>query len=452
MSIRLGLERVSKVLQCLGNPHLNIPVIHVAGTNGKGSVCAYQTEILRCSGYNVGRFTSPFLRHPTDSVNINGANVDRQIYQEAHVRIHTIARQNRIQLTAFELLTVIAFELFARPSFQLDLAVIEVGLGGLKDSTNVCRTSNTLLSCITPISIDHQVFLGSSIPEITAQKVGIAKPHVPILLAQQSFPQVEQIVRTRASLESCDLFTVRPYPIPQDSTQSLPPLPLMPVEQLPSDPHPNMAHSSKSIPNPLSPTAGFQHQNVATAVTLTHLIRTHPHPLKLLPSLAAKVTDQAIIEGLQKTHWQGRLELTRYRGAEVLLDGAHNVAAAKLLGRHILSLHRPITLVFSLSSTRDPSDMIEALDLSGMSPPVQLIATPFSVPEDMQWVSALDPDLIAHHFRRASPHTATIIRVAQDAAHALSLALSLATRKDELIVVCGSLYLISDVLRIINCK
>ncbi|KAH9458471.1 hypothetical protein KEM48_007720 [Puccinia striiformis f. sp. tritici PST-130] len=450
-TIKLGLERIQQVLKCLSNPHLKIPIIHVAGTNGKGSVCAYESEILRRSGLKVGRFTSPFLIDPTDSINLNGDNIDRETFEETKTEINKIAQSNQLELTSFELLTAIAFEIFAKPRFELDLAVIEVGLGGERDSTNVCETGNTLASCITPISIDHQAFLGSTVSEIAFQKAGIAKPNVPILLAQQSFPEVRDIVRTRASAESCDLLEVRPYPVPQSSIEPLPPLPLTPWDgQLSVS-----SSSPKTVPNLLSWSAGFQHQNAATAATLAHLLRTHHHPLKLLPSLSEKITDQAIIEGIKNTRWQGRLELAEYKGSQLLLDGAHNGASAKLLGDHINSLDRPITLIIALSSPRDPGELIEALDLGRLSWPPQIITTNFSIPEDMAWVRPVSPDLIASHIR---PHTtqstadSPVIKVTSTPLEALNHAISIPRTPDELIVICGSLYLISDVLRIIDNK
>ncbi|PLW06293.1 hypothetical protein PCANC_27649 [Puccinia coronata f. sp. avenae] len=451
-NIRLGLSRVRQALHHLNNPHLRIPIIHVAGTNGKGSVCAFETEILGRAGFRVGRFTSPFLLHPADSISLDGHGIDldQQAFEEATHHVQESARQNHISLTSFELLTITAFHLFASPRYKLDLAVVEVGLGGLKDSTNVCLSGNTLLSCITPISIDHQAFLGSSISEIAAHKAGIAKPNVPILLAQQAFPdQVHEIVREKASYKSCDVFTVRPYPIPHPaSTQSLPPLPLMPLEEeaLSSSASSSLCtshrnnrtrHASETIPNPLSPTVGLQHQNAATASTLAHILRTHPHPLKLLPLLSKKLTDDAILQGIQNTKWQGRLEFVDYQHAHLLLDGAHNVAAAELLGDHLLSLNRPITLIMALSSPRNPTEIIHALDLGRMSCPAQLVCTTFSIPKDMEWVQPVSPELIAKSFRRLLPPPSsndTAVHVHHNPEDALSHAISISRAENELIV------------------
>ncbi|OAV98884.1 hypothetical protein PTTG_08161 [Puccinia triticina 1-1 BBBD Race 1] len=452
-SIRLGLERIRRLLHCLADPHLQIPIIHVAGTNGKGSVVAYEAEILRRSGYRVGRFTSPFLLDPADSIVLNGHPVDRQTFEHTKTRIHALVAQHRLELTAFELLTALAFQVFASHRPSLDLAVIEVGLGGQLDSTNVAESANTLLSCITPISIDHQAFLGSTVSEIARQKAGIAKPNVPILLAQQSYPEVQPIVRAKASLESSDLFSVRPYPLPHPAAEHLPPLPLMPTEDHLSSGCSQLdlsMHPSRTVPNSLNPDAGFQHQNAATATALAHLLRTHKHPLKLLPSLAEKITDHAIIEGLRTTRWKGRLELAEYRGARLLLDGAHNHASAQVLGDHIKQLGRPVTLLISLSAPRDPGELIAALDLGRMRWPPQLVATTFSVPEDMDWVKPVPPHDIAAQFQLLTSATQSAARIADNPLDALHQAIQIARSKDELIVVCGSLYLVSDILRIID--
>lgn len=425
-------------------------------------MCAFQAEILRAAGYRVGRFTSPFLIDPSDSIQLDGNDVDREMFEDSQSHVRKLVEKNNLDISSFELLTAVAFDLFSRPQFELDLAVVEVGLGGEMDATNVCESQNTLLSCITPISIDHQAHLGSTVREIATHKAGIARPQVPILLAQQSYVQVEEIVRQVARNQPCDMFIVPPYPIPPEpSCERLEPLPLIPssdqVRSSPSYPLHSISsathHSSSTIPNPLNPLVGFQHQNAATATTMAHLLRTHPHPLKILPSLADRITNRAIVDGLKNTKWPGRLELRNYKSFHLLLDGAHNQASAQLLGDYINSIKRPITLIISMSSPRDPIKFIDALGLGRLIFPPQVIATSFSIPKDMHWVQPTHPEAIINSFKNLSRSKGldqSAIRVALKPQEALELAASMARDKEELIVICGSLYLISDVLKIIN--
>ncbi|KAG0143313.1 hypothetical protein CROQUDRAFT_96426 [Cronartium quercuum f. sp. fusiforme G11] len=480
MTIKLGLERITSLLSCLADPHLRLPIIHVGGTNGKGSICAFLDHILRQAGYRVGRFTSPYLLQPLDSITLNGAEVDPAEFSRVKTRVEQISERERIDASGFEILTAVAFELFAYRSSSeppLDLAIFEVGLGGTGDATNVCKTNNTLVSVVSAISLDHQAFLGNSIAEIARVKAGIAKRDVPMVLADQSFEDREGVVQNTFQLQAhttgCDLFladSFKPFPaldlvsgaqsnlrqieIPKRPAKSF----LYNPPQLPSwDWQANPAFIKlDSHPRPLG---NFAYANIHTAVLVSSLLRSHPHPLSLLPSFRDRLTDSAICAGLASTKWRGRLEWASLPplnslgpSLTLLLDGAHNPAGAAGLSE-VISYHAgPITLIFGLSSPRSPEEMIHSL-LSQLHPSrhqPRLFATRFeprTAESGMGWVQAIGPDTIVDN---ALGHSALHqVSKFEHLEEALTSARAKA-REGELIVICGSLYLVADAIRLID--
>ncbi|MGI6453207.1 MAG: bifunctional folylpolyglutamate synthase/dihydrofolate synthase [Syntrophomonadaceae bacterium] len=176
-----GLERILALLAEMDNPHQKLKYVHVAGTNGKGSTSTIIADVLTQAGYRVGRFTSPHMHSYLERFTINGVNIDaslcKEILEEIETKVKIIEAQGLFRPTEFEVLTALAFAFFARQ--QVDLAVIEVGMGGTLDSTNVI---NPLVSVITSVDYDHTHVLGNSLAEIAANKAGIIKPEVPVVL------------------------------------------------------------------------------------------------------------------------------------------------------------------------------------------------------------------------------------------------------------------------------
>lgn len=204
--INLGLERIHQLLELLGNPQEKLKILHVAGTNGKGSVCALLSSILMQSGLKVGRFTSPFLREPRDSILLQNKMMETSLWELYHSRIEeVIARTtwNFGRPSSFEILTAISFLYFAEE--KVDFAVIEVGMGGRLDATNAF--SEPVLSLITSIrfislfvltcSEDHKEYLGDTIAKIAAEKAGILKG-VTALAIEQKFPDATEVINQKA--------------------------------------------------------------------------------------------------------------------------------------------------------------------------------------------------------------------------------------------------------------
>ena len=176
--INLGLERISSILDLMDNPQDRLKCIHVAGTNGKGSVCAFISTILTEAGFKTGLFTSPHLFRYTERIKIDEKEIPTDIFAEKIFKINKLSEKNNIHLTEFEILTAVMFEYFAENN--VDYAVIEVGLGGKYDSTNVIK--NPLCSVITTIDFDHTERLGDTIEKIAEEKSGIIKPYCPVVV------------------------------------------------------------------------------------------------------------------------------------------------------------------------------------------------------------------------------------------------------------------------------
>lgn len=176
--INLGLERIRAILELMGNPQKKIKCVHVAGTNGKGSVCAILSTILTEAGYKTGLFTSPHIFKYTERIQIDGKQIDEDVFAEKIFKIQELSEKNNIHLTEFEILTAVMFEYFAENN--VDFAVIEVGLGGKYDSTNVIE--KPLCSIITTIDLDHTERLGDTIEKIAEEKAGIIKPNCPVVI------------------------------------------------------------------------------------------------------------------------------------------------------------------------------------------------------------------------------------------------------------------------------
>lgn len=195
--ICLGLERVAQALKMLGNPQEKLNIIHVAGTNGKGSTCAILSQILTCAGYKTGLYTSPHIVEYTERIKINQKNISKTDFADIITEISLLAKVNGIYLTEFELLTVSAYKYFADK--EVDICVIETGLGGRLDATSAI--SKNLLSIITSISCDHVDRLGDTIEKIAFEKAGIIKTKNPVLISSKNsgFEVVQKVAKEKNS-------------------------------------------------------------------------------------------------------------------------------------------------------------------------------------------------------------------------------------------------------------
>jgi dihydrofolate synthase / folylpolyglutamate synthase len=301
---KFGLERITALMADLGNPERAYRVIHVAGTNGKGSTCAMIEAALRTAGYRTGLYTSPHLIEPTERIQIAGTPVTREQFATAFNHVHALAERTPPHPTYFETVTAMGFLLFREAA--VEIAVVEVGLGGRLDATNVVQPEVTV---ITPVDFDHERFLGSSIEQIAAEKAGILKPGVPAVFATQR-PEADRVLTERAA--ELEIQVIR--------SSSVGDLTVAP------------------------PLAGrHQIENARTAVAVLKLLGVDP-------------------SGIASARWPGRLEQVASR-PDIILDGAHNPAGARALAEHIREHYsgRPVWLVFGAMRDKAVTEMGEIL-------------------------------------------------------------------------------------------
>ena len=203
--VNLGLERIKKLLNDLDNPQHQVPIIHVAGTNGKGSVCAYLSSILTEAGYRVGRYTSPHLVDWTERIYLNGQPITDSALVEILQDIHSVIEPDQESPTQFEVITAAAWLYFARS--QVDIAVMEVGLGGRLDATNVKDSS--LMSVITSLSKEHWQRLGPTLADIAGEKAGVIKPSCPVVIGQLP-SEARTVILTKAQELAAPITLVEP--------------------------------------------------------------------------------------------------------------------------------------------------------------------------------------------------------------------------------------------------
>lgn len=305
--IKLGLEHSQCLLQSVDNPQNDYGIVHVAGTNGKGSVCAFLREILTVAGYRVGTYTSPHLHHFNERITINGRSITDDELEQLVLELRN--KNPLIPATFFEFTTALALLYFSRE--QVDLVVLEVGMGGRLDATNVVQP---LVSVITPISMDHASHLGSALVEIAAEKGGIIKSHTPVVIARQ-VPEVLQVLSDQAKNCHCDSFIYgRDFHVLADGDS----LTVESSQQAWVDLHPGLAGQ-------------HQQDNVATALMALECLANAGYP----------VGGDAVRQGVAQVSWPGRLEWWRDEHSSkwpaILLDGAHNEAGALVLVAYLRS-------------------------------------------------------------------------------------------------------------------
>jgi dihydrofolate synthase/folylpolyglutamate synthase len=311
---KLGLERIAAVLDALGRPQDRLRIVHVAGTNGKGSTCAMIESGLRTQGLRTGLFTSPHLSQPTERIRIGGSPIPSAefagVFDRVHAVVESLIAAGRIDLhtTYFETVTAMALAHFDGAT---DVVVLEVGLGGRLDATNVVQPE---LAVITPIDFDHELYLGKSIESIAGEKAGILKRGAGAIFARQR-PEAAAVLDARAAALGIAVTRAHDFPIEDlelDSRGSRFRLRGMTIE---------------------CPLAGaHQADNAVTAVAAL---------------AACGVPPAAIERGIAAARWPGRLERISER-PEIVVDGAHNPAGARALAAHIDRFYagRRVRLIF----------------------------------------------------------------------------------------------------------
>jgi dihydrofolate synthase / folylpolyglutamate synthase len=339
--VNLGLSRIQALLVALGSPHLSVPIIHVAGTNGKGSVCAYLSSILTAADYKVGRYTSPHLVDWNERICIDNEPISTETALEILDRVIKAIDPNTPTPTQFEIVTAAMWVYFAQS--QVDIAVIEVGLGGRLDATNVC--DKPLATVITSISYEHWQQLGDTIAKITAEKAGILKPHCPAIIGTLPADAVAVVTERIAQLD-CPVQWVKPA-VKVPSVRFSPQTPLA-AKSLPW-------YEFAGIEYPLALLGEMQSTNSALAIATIQVLR----------QAGWGISDAAIVAGMANTQWLGRIQWTTWQEHKLLIDGAHNPAAAVALRKYVDTLDTPISWVVGMLSTKSHREIFQALIRSG---------------------------------------------------------------------------------------
>ena len=403
---KFGLERIRTLLAALGNPQDRCRFVHVAGTNGKGSTCAMIESALRTSGRRTGLFISPHLQEPTERFSVGGRPTPVERFTEAFNRVHALAEKlidsGAIDLhpTYFETVTTMAFLIFAEA--PTDVVVLEVGLGGRLDATNVVRPE---ISVITQVDFDHEAFLGISLEAIAGEKAGILKPGVPAVFSRQR-PEVTPVLEKRAAELGA--------PVSRTSDWT--------VSGLDLDARGSrFTLSGERTLRIDCPLAG-EHQ-VENAITAAVAL------VKL------GVPDRQIEEGLAQARWPGRLERISQQ-PEIVIDGAHNPAGARALAAYLdrFYANRRVRMIYGAMRDKAVEEVCGILFPRAK----QVIVTAPQQPR------ALYPDAILQLVEHPDLRTAPSLREALDLVGDAG--------PEDAIFITGSLYLVGEARALLGAR
>lgn len=399
----------------MGNPQKKLNCIHVAGTNGKGSACAMLQSILTQNGYKTAVYTSPHIIKYNERYQIDGVCIsDERFAQEVFFvkkYYNQMIEEGLEAPTLFEFLTAICFHYFAQES--VDILILEVGLGGLYDATNIIE--NPLLCLIMSIGIDHMEFLGNTIEQIALQKAGIIKQNVPVVL----YPQKNLVYNSIADIcgqKHCPLYNLQSNVKTKILLQ-------------------NLEKTLFSVS-----TKYFQYNMVELALLGDYQIQnciTILLACYVLNHYGITITEQSILKGIQNTHWQGRMEIIQ-RNPIVMLDGAHNADGIHMLCRSIKKYfkHKKITLLLGVLNDKQYQKMVQQI-----LPIVDTVVLTEPISDRKLSIEELEKTILAFH-KKIYKNTHVI--------EAYHTALSVTAKKDA-IICCGSLYMIGELKNYISC-
>lgn len=327
-----GLERIRTLLHALGDPQKELKFVHVAGTNGKGSVCAYLASVLRCAGYRVGLCTSPFLEDFRERIQVDGKLIPPEVLGELTELARPAAEAMEDHPTEFELITAVAMLYFRR--CRCDIVVLEVGLGGALDASNVIDVPEAAV--ITAMGMDHAAILGPTLGDIAAAKAGIIKPGGAVV-SFGGCPEADAVIRERcreqgAQLTEVDFSRLRVVGTGLDGTD---------LEFAP--------YGALHVPL----VGLYQAKNAAVAVTT----------VEVLEKRGWEISRRALEQGLASVCWPGRLEVVRRAGPVILRDGAHNAhgMAATVESLRALFPGKKLTILMGVMADKDVEDMLKLL-------------------------------------------------------------------------------------------
>ena len=404
------LDRMRKFAELLDNPQDNYPSIHVTGTKGKGSVASLCASALQAAGYKVGLYTSPHLQEFTERIQINGMEIDKAELVALVNRVRPLTQQVP-EITTFELTTALGFLYFAEQ--QVDIAVIEVGLGGRLDATNII---NPLVSVITPISYDHRAVLGDTLTEIAYEKGGIIKPGKPVVLSPQQ-PEAEKELLRIAAERKAPITQVEKAYTYTEVAHNLDGQEMIITRRLTNNANAPLSLAAEPLRLHFPLLGMHQVQNAATAFAALDIIAQN----------GIMLTPQAVAQGFAQVTWSARFEILR-KEPPLVIDSAHNGDSMRRL-RQTLDEYFPgraFILIFGASADKELDDMFREI-----LPRVESVITTQSVHP-----RAANPQELA---RRIAPYNVPVQAI-NPAEAALSKALELAG-SEKGIIVAGSIFI-----------
>ncbi|MCM1113220.1 MAG: bifunctional folylpolyglutamate synthase/dihydrofolate synthase [Muribaculum sp.] len=417
-----GLENITELCARLGDPQKRLAFVHIAGTNGKGSTLAYLSTILKCAGYRVGRYSSPAVLEYRERIQVNGRNITQKALCEGVEIIQNICyemtKAGFAHPTPFEVETALAFWYFERTA--CDIVVLETGMGGLYDATNVIDAP--LAAVLTPVSMDHMGFLGKSLAEIAAHKAGIIKEGCAVVSARQE-PEAEEVVRRTAQEKHCPLSVADPACI----------------EHLKRGGRQRTRFAERQVFDYRSPEGAvlkkleirlggsFQPENALLALLAVERLRER----------GMAVGEAAIRRGLRETVWRGRFEAVAVKPL-LVVDGAHNEDAARKLAQSVEFYFTNRRIIYIIGVLRD-KEYPKMIALTHMLADQIITVTP---PENPRALSAYD---LAQEIAKVHPSVTAVDSLEE----AVEMARLLAGPED-VIVAFGSLSYLGKLIRIVE--
>lgn len=399
--IKLGLATISNILKGLGNPQDNFKSIHVAGTNGKGSVASTLAAILHAAGYSVGLYTSPHLVYFNERIRINNQQIADSDVVAAYEAVKSVPYGKR-EPTFFEFATAMALFEFGRQ--KVDWAVIETGMGGRLDATNTIAPE---LSIITNISLEHRDYLGNTVSQIAREKSGIIKRRTPVVTGVKQ-PSARVVVQEISNKKSAPLyFYGKDFKVKRRKTDGF------------------SYYGIDNVWHNMQPVLPGDHQIDNTALVLA--------AVEILNRNKATITTQHLHAGLANTRWPGRLQVVSTNPL-VILDGAHNLVAARNLGRYLAKNlgDRKLTMVIGILDDKPYGAMLKSL----------LCACDRVILTQAKINRALDPEILYATAKSMVADATMIADVDRAVAHAIKSA-----RSNEAICIAGSLYVVGEAMQ-----
>ena len=399
MGSRPGLDRITELEKKLGNPEEKLNIIHVAGTNGKGSVCSMLSHIMIRAGYKTGLFTSPYIQTFNERIRINNIPISDSDLACVTEKVKRCADEMEHAPTEFELLTGIAFEYFFRE--RCDIVILETGLGGRLDSTNVI--TSPLLSVITGVDFDHTGILGDTLEKIAFEKSGIIKKGRPVVFGEGG-REAEKVVENAALEAGSELFTVDYSRISGERLK---------LDGSTFDFYPMTGYS-------LSAAGEYQIKNAAAAITCVEALRKY----------GIKIDEESLRRGLHETVWKARFEILSEKPL-VIYDGAHNPGgAAALLGNIKRLLNGKAVLAMGVMKDKNYPEMVSVISEAAES--VYTVKPKFD--------RALEPAHLSEQFAKNGVRAKAFDTLFDG----IKAALEEAVLKKKPLVITGTLYMYSE--------